>query len=500
MTTLTVNVSLASAPPVPGDYTQMSFSDPAAPTRAEVERLIRERWHTRPDWWINGTTPKVIGTDTLPAQFSYDAGANRITVASNGGTLTGWDFAQTHTTILISSGDDIAEISHCKFAYEPIAKADRISSGTPNAPIQFARNDTGRLRRLSRCWFTVHDDHDYGPFGPLAQILTNVEGTVSQIPTLDLFEYSSVEGASNDSTKNGCHMVARGVIFDAPTNMPPDAEQWDSGTTYNRNDVIWGPDNANFPKLSLVDNNNDSPNFGSVGASTASWEALDPHTDLDQAPNSGDQEFVGCFFNRDTSKSRPPIRQLGRGLVSAIRRNQFTGSAGFGSHNVHHCIFTDDIALGFTVQKPLAWGGPFRTGAELRVENNFSDGDLWQSQPAGVTESNNSTTWTWWSPATLSSISASYSGGALTYGFTASLGGWATVVLTASSTPMTAKAIIDAFREGTALAAYEIDAESDTAVSKAHTVALSAGTYYAHMLYQAGGGIDTIAAVQTVSV
>ena len=59
-----------------------------------------------------------------------------------------------------------------------------------------------------------------------------------------------------------------------------------------------------------------------------------------------------------------------------------------------------------------------------------------------------------------------------------------------------------AAQQGTAgvAAKFEIDALANTAASRTHGVALPSGTYYAHMLYQAGGGIDTLANVQTVTV
>lgn len=498
---------------VPGDgggtpgggsgFAQMNFANPDAPTQAEMQRLIRERWHTRPDWWVEGTTPKVLGTDNLPPQFSWNQGSNEITVSSNGGSLIGWDFAITHTSLRVNSGDDIAEISHCKFAPPPVTKAERVPDpGSANPCIVFSQNTNGRIRLISRCWFTVHPDHEGGPYGPSGLIQTNITGSVAQIPTIDLWEYSSLEGASDDTTKLGANLLARGIIYDAPDNVSFDAEQWSGSSTYDRGSMIWGPDPQNYLRISLQNNNTTSPAFGSKDASNGAWTSADPHSDLDQMPASGDQEWVGCFFNRDTTKRRLESRVLARGLVSAMRRNQFgQGNTGFGSHNVHHCMFTEIESIGFGTNRPLSWGGPFRSGTELRVENNWSEGPLWQgSPPNGVIQNNNNTNWDFWNPATLSNISASYSNGALSYGFTASLGGWATVVVTQSSAPMTAKAIVDMARSRSGLVELQIDAESNTAVSKDVNAALASGTYYAHMLYEAGGGIDTLAPVQAVAI
>jgi hypothetical protein len=495
-----------SDPPAPGTLTQMSFADPDAPTRAEVEQIARERWHTRPDWWVAGTTPKVIGTDSLPAQFSYDAGSNTISVASNGGTLDGWDFAQTHTRINLVSGDDVTAITNCKFAPEPTTKAQRIASPSIEQVLDFGLNQTGRVRHLSRCWFTTHPDHDGGAWGPNSLIYSQASGTA--FPTVDVFDFCSFEGQSDDSIKLGAHGIRRGLYFDATWNTPDDAELWDSGATYNKGDVVFNSPQG-YLRLCLNDGVTSAPNFSSKLASTSDWRALDPHGDTDQSPGTGDIEYAGCFFNRDQNHRRLPSRQVQRGLVNALRYNSWTGSS-YGDVHVHHNIFAPhkEFASNLSDRSPTVFGGPFRSGKSALLEENWNaygvgastKSNLVEAAQSYITLANNTPNWDWWDPATLSGLSASYSGGALTYGFTASLGGWAIVVVTASGSSMTAKEIIDAHREGTALASFEIDAPTNTAMSKAHTVALSAGTYYAHMLYQAGGGVDTLAAVQTVVV
>jgi hypothetical protein len=498
--------SLTSDPPPPppsGTLTQMSFADPDAPTRAEVEQIARERWHTRPDWWVAGTTPKVIGTDSLPAQFSYDAGSNTISVASNGGTLDGWDFAQTHTRINLVSGDDVTAITNCKFAPEPTTKAQRIASPSIEQVLDFGLNQTGRVRHLSRCWFTTHPDHDGGAWGPNSLIYSQASGTA--FPTVDVFDFCSFEGQSDDSIKLGAHGIRRGLYFDATWNTPDDAELWDSGATYNKGDVVFNSSQG-YLRLCLNDGVTSAPNFSSKLASTSDWRALDPHGDTDQSPGTGDIEYAGCFFNRDQNHRRLPSRQVQRGLVNALRYNSWTGSS-YGDVHVHHNIFAPhkEFASNLSDRSPTVFGGPFRSGKSALLEENWNaygvgastKSNLVEAAQSYITLANNTPNWDWWDPATLSGLSASYSGGALTYGFTASLGGWAIVVVTASGSSMTAKEIIDAHREGTALASFEIDAPTNTAMSKAHTVALSAGTYYAHMLYQAGGGVDTLAAVQS---
>ncbi len=73
------------------------------------------------------------------------------------------------------------------------------------------------------------------------------------------------------------------------------------------------------------------------------------------------------------------------------------------------------------------------------------------------------------------------------------------VVVTSTNSGLSAQEIVEA-RAGDSgvLAVFEIDAPADTATSAGHTVALS-GTVYAQALYQSGGGIDTMAPVQTIT-
>jgi hypothetical protein len=493
-----------------GRFTQLTFADPLAPTEAELVRLIRERWHTRPNWMYTGETPKnlVQHANQLPGGYTYDAGANTLNVNGAVEALDGWDFGLTQTRVILGTGDDVEAITNCRFSPPVVQKSDRLSiSIGSNGPIGFSAYNTGRLRLLRKCIFTAGPGHEGGPWAPQANITAFPEG--GAVPTLDVMEFCSFEAMGQDAIKGAWRGTFRYNYFDCSWNVPDDATQWQSGVTYNRGDVVYNapPTRQDWLKICLRDGVTSAPNWSSATSTTSDWGALDPHFDIDQSPDSPSDftnPYYGNIYVCDQTMRRFPSRKHQTGVTNAMRfiPNGSTGQQ--GSRHIHHNIFTDEVEIEYITPPTIQLStSNLHPGTQITVEDNwYQTQQLVTATGSHITVQNNISGWTKPEPATLSNISALHGRNTdtIAYEFTASLGGWATVVVTSSSTLMTAKEIIDAHREGTALTSFEIDAEEGVIALGFGALSLTTGqTVYAHMLYQAGGGADTIASVQTVT-
>jgi hypothetical protein len=513
---ITVNTIFNGSAPTGGSFPLMAFANPTAPARAEVERLARERWHTRPDWWIEGRTPKTLIANAaeLPTGYSYNAGNNTVTVSGNAGDLDGWDFAATGTVFLFSNGCVIDTISNCTFAPPAVPKSGRIdyieSGAASVAVFEFGINNTTTIARLTRCWFKEAPGYADGPFTGTA-VMNHGTSDNSSYPFITLMEFCSFEAFGQDGIKGSFGGEWRYLYFDPATNIPQDATEWNNSTVYDRGDIVFSAASGYQIKLCMANGTvGTAPNFASATSSNAVWQALDPHSDpyqSGQSPPSG-VEIYGCFFNADQGKRRYASRGRMRGYASnGLRKNIYGTNPRQGDTHFHHNICPLEIESNFSGGRPLSFTATtaaMHPGRTLLIEDNWFDSNSNQIAGASGTEytiRNNQSGYTWWGAATLSGVSASQSGGAVTYGFTASRSGWGTIILSSSATPMSAVEILAA-QQGTAgvAAKFEIDALANTAASRTHGVALPSGTYYAHMLYQAGGGIDTLANVQTVTV
>jgi hypothetical protein len=505
-------------PPTPpvavsaGRNGQLAFADPLAPTLEEMHRLIRERWHTRPDWMLTGGTPKTLAQNAnlLPPGYSYDAGTNTLNVSGAVEGLDGWDFALTQTRLVLGTGDDVEFVTNCRFAPPVCTRADRVGwASVTNGPISFNAYQTGRLRLLRKCVFTAGPGHEGGPWAPQAHITAFPENGSGGYPTLDLMEFCSFEAMGQDGIKGAWGGVMRYNYFDCAWNVPDDAAQWQSGVTYNRGDVVYNapPARQDWLKLCLRDGVTSAPNWSSATASTADWGALDPHFDIDQSPATPPgvtNEYYGNIYVCDQTMRRFPSRMHQTGVTNAMRFIP-NGSVGMqGTRLIHHNLFTDEVEIMYvtppTIQLPTSNIHP---GATILVEDNwYQSQQLTAGTGAHITVQNNTAGWTKPAAATLSAITAIHGRNTNSIGveFTASLGGWATVVVSASATPMTAKAIVEAAVGGAILSKVEIDAEAGVPALGFGSLTLATGqTVYAHMLYQAGGGVDTIAPVQAVT-
>lgn len=511
-----VGGSTGGGPTGSGGFPLMTFADPIAPQRSEVERLAQERWHTRPDWWIEGRAPKTLIADAadLPTGYSYNAGANTVTVSGTPGDLDGWDFAVTGTVFIFSNGCVIGTISNCAFAPPAVPKSGRIdyvSSGAASVAVfEFGANNTTTIAHMYRCWFKQAPGYADGPFTGTA-VMNHGTSDNSSYPFITLMEFCSFEAFGQDGIKGSFGGEWRYLYFDPATNIPQDATEWNDTTVYNRGDVVFSAASGYQIKLCMADGTvGSAPNFSSATSSTGVWQALDPHSDpyqSGQSPPSG-VALYGCFFNADQDKRRYPSRGRMRGYASnGLRKNLYGQNPRQGDTHFHHNICPLEVESNFSGGRPLSFTATtaaMHPGRTLLIENNWFDSNSNEIASASGTEftlRDNTAGYTWWGPASLSGLSVSHSGGTLDYGFTASRGGWGRIVLSTSASPMSAGEILTAEAGGGGvLAVFELDAMADTAASGSHDVALSSGTYYAHMLYQSGGGIDTLAAVQSVTV
>ena len=502
----------APSPPT-GDFTLITMSDP--PTRAEVERLAQERWHTRPDWWIAGTTPKNLTDDALPTNCSYDSGTNTITISGAVSLIDGWDFGDA--IMILASGADVTEMSNCAFSWRTIRMADRVNYQSNVTPptLTLASNSTARLRLMRRCWFRPSEEHEGGPFS-CARIITGTSAT-GVWPRLDVIEFCSFEGYGNDVIRSGPNGVRRYNFFDVGYNMPAEVvAEYDADYSYSLGEMIissssdfTGRPNRFWLRIATSSGTLGAPDWSSIMAENSDWLGTDPHTDHDQSGSSvGTLTFLGNFCSRNSNRRRHPQTSLAKGLVSVIRRNPYGGgSQRHGSIDAQYNIFNEEVELSQGGGSPIsATPSALLAGETIIITNNWfntaqNHGDIANGVTgASVTKANNQAEYDDWSPATLSAFSSSYASGALTYGYTATVGGWMRLVVSASSTPLTATQIKNARAGDTGvLALFEIDAPANTAVSRNHTVALT-GTVYVHGLYQAGGGINTLAAVRTVVI
>lgn len=509
---LTLNISSIE----PFTYEMLSPAVLTAPTKTEVERIAQERWNTRPDWWIEGRAAKNI-TDNLgelPAGLSYSGVTNVLTVTGNVTLLDGWDFAITGTRLEFNSGLTIGTISNCKFGFEKVEKSNRLTwldSGAPSQTIwEFNTNNSTTIARVYRCWFAGPPGYD-GGFTPTA-ILNHGTTDDSTYPFITLMEFCSFEAHAQDAIKGSFGGEWRYCYFDTPTIFPKDATQWDSGTTYNQNDVVYDAANGYQQKICEVNGTvGTSPNWTSATSSNATWRAIDPHGDpyqAGQSPPSG-VEVYGCFFTADQDKRRYPLLVRTRGIASnGMRHNSYGTNPHYGDHHFHHNISPLEVESNFGGGRPLSISATTTTmhpGRTMLVENNWYASNSGQIvDTTGSTEltvQNNTGGYTWWSPATLSGLSASYSGGVITYGYTATVGGWATIIVNQSATALGTSGFIYG-EEGVdgCVAKFELDAPANTVVNKKYSKTLSSGTYYAHMLYQAGPGIYTTATTQQFTV
>lgn len=494
-----------------GSFDQMVFSDP--PTLAELERLYRERWHTRPDWMTTGATPKIVGTDTLPTGASYNAGDNRITIP-NGVTIpdfSGWDFLETQTTVLLEGSARILNFENNRMAPRYTVKADRIThedgAGTPVC-LQFAANSTAQIDRIARCMFTQHPLHE-GVGGPGSFLRAQTTSGSTTFASVPLMEFCSFEGYDADAIKGSWGGMRRYCFIDPARNMPNDATEWDPNATYNRNDVVWDPGANKRIRLCLNNGVTSAPNFSGTLTSTSDWRALDPHSDGDQptsTPETVDSNWLGSVFIRDYRNRRFASRQYNRGVVNALRYIANSGSQDIGPTYVRCCLFTDEVEIANSNSPAISFADASRSYSPTTpkvAEHNWYQTRLTSSSGTHITVSANIPDWTFPAAASVTGVAASYGtvSQTVSLGFTPSLGGWMRVVVSSSSTPMTAEDILHA-RNGDAglLALFEIDAETNTAASGAAPLVLSNGqTVYVHALYQAGGGVDTLIPVQTVT-
>ena len=496
-------------PTDPGNtFEQMTFSDP--PTLAELERLHRERWHTRPDWWIDGTQPKIVGVDPLPSGATYNAVDNRISIP-NGVTIadfSGWDFMETQTTIALFGNARIINFTNNRMAPRYTTKINRIThiQGTPPPVcVQFEVNQTAQIDLISRCWFTQHPLHEgIGGPGSFIRAQTN---TGTNYAHVGILEFCSFEGYDADALKGSWGGIRRYNYIDPARNMPNDATEWDPAATYNRNDVIWGNESTKRIRVCLNNGVTSAPNFSGTLTSTSDWLAVDPHSDCDQptaTPEGIEVEWLGSVFNRQCFNRRFPSRQWNRGVVASLNYFGNTGSFfNLGPMNVRNCLFTDELEIAFSnsysINFPEA-AKSYSPATPKLAEGNWYQTRLTNSSGPHITVQNNVSGWTFPAPATITEISAAHVGSSLAMGFRPSLGGWMRLVVTSSATPMTAVEIINA-RDGDSgiLALGEIDAQTDTVAFGTTPLTLSTGqTVYVHALYQAGGGSDTLLPVITV--
>lgn len=179
----------------------IAFSDP--PTQAQLERLIFERWHTRPDWLYGGNAPKTLTNNLaeLPVALTYDSFTNRITVSGTVAEVSGWDFAATQTEIYIDTGQRIDLVENCRFAPEIVTKAQRTAWTSSGRCIFFSVNGTGSIGILRKCLFTKVESSDGGFDVNGWAIYGGHSSGNNTYPRIDLMEYCSFEGAYTDPLK-----------------------------------------------------------------------------------------------------------------------------------------------------------------------------------------------------------------------------------------------------------------------------------------------------------
>lgn len=489
--------------PASGQFTRPTYS--ATPTLAEVERIYTDRRLTRPDWWVYGTTPKIVGTDTLPAGASYNAGTNRITISGTVTDLSGWDFQQTETTIVMSAGSRIDTFLHNKLSPLSIPKADRLSfqSGTisPDACITFATNSNASIGRMAYCWFTAGPTHEGGPFWPNAHISAQATNNTN-FAGVDLAEWNSFEGYGLDANKTVRQGTWRFNFYDASFNIPEDAIEYVAGT-YNQNDVVFSSANSHYLRICRNNGVTSAPNWSSKLAGTADWGALDPHSDQDQIAASPDGQLIEWYGNvsiRNETKRRYPSRQITRGIVNWLRGLvNNPGTQDNGKMWMHHNIVVDLVqANGFTSPgiEVESLADSYNNALNTKIiEDNWYQTDLTNATTGGhITVQNNISGWTFPAAATLSGLALDSNTAAATLAFQANGYGWMRVVFTTTQGTLTAMQIISASVGGAIKAVVETDADPNTAMLSVGAISgVSAGTtLYAYGLFQRGGGVDTL--------
>ena len=504
-------------PAQPGDFQRLSFANPAAPTLAEVERLFRERWHTVPDWVTRGEAAPngTIGPGNVPAGFTHDGGNLVVTLprsATFTGDIEGYDFGNYRLRI---EGTVTGSIRNNRWVQTAFSKA-QIGAAASSGAMTLQRNEPIWVHSDGAGAATIAGGIRHNQFigcgfgGPPAAILGR-PATGGNHSVVGPIEFNSFLRLAQDQVKCTWSGAVRGNYFDAQVVLPPWAEQHVPGKTYVLGDVVYGTAGTTAARIRVcrVASTTTTPNFSGNTASAA-WAWYDPHTDIEtpfMGPQGETLEHVGNVYNLDGTHRRWLSGEpLGLGQNSSIRMFVNVTGQDMCSHDIHHNLFLDDVELKFNgaFHIGIAPLSDFHGTGTVAIRNNwYQSAGLTNDGGAHVTVANNVPGWTFPAAATLSGITAIHgrNTGTLAYQFTASRGGWMRVVVNGSASALTASQIkAAAVGTGGVLAVFDIDAEADEAALGFVDLSLSTGqVVHVHGLYQAGGGVNTIAAVRTVT-
>lgn len=505
-----------------GAFRQLTFANNSAPTLPEVERIFRERWHTEPGWVTRGEAAPngVIGPGNFPAGFTYNAGAQTVTLpagATFDGDIEGYDFGDHGLNI---QGVVTGSIQNNRWLQTQFTKTE-VGNGASSGALAVVRNEPITIdTHLSSVQPVVAGGIRRNLFIG-SGIGSGAAAILGRPPTSGLYanvgpiEFNSFQRFGQDIVKATWGGILRGNYFDAQICLPDWAEQWQSGKTYVLGDVVYGAPGTTAARIRVcrVASTTSTPNFSGNTATTA-WAWYDPHTDIETpfvGPQGQTLEHVGNVYNLNGPYRRwMSAEPLGIGQNSSIRLFPNTASQDMCSHDIHHNLFLDDDELKFDNAWHIGISAPsdFYGTETVQVRDNWyqtqsANTGLVQDAQAHVTVTNNTAGWLFPSAATLSDITAIHgrNTGTLAYEATPSKGGWFRVVVNASATPLTGVQFRAAqVGVGGVLAVFDFDAEAGQPALGFTNLNLTTGqAVRVHALYQAGGGVDTIAPVQTVT-
>ena len=297
---------------------------------------------------------KVPGVDTFPAGINYSAVNESIYVGDGVvvSELVGWDLSGLYFDIR----GEITTIRDCVIS-EPITRV------IPSLIDLYAN---ARIRLVEWCDFTGN--------GAESNVGSAIWGRVSATSAgkVDVIRRCAFFNLPADVIKSRWDGVVVENYFDTPVNLAYEPLAWDSGTTYNTDDLVFTQDGQEkFAFISLIDSNLNNPPPTSK-TSTAEWQNLDPHVDT-LNPNGvfggGVVHYNGNYVNQDNSDREYDTNGYGWGINQSLRFSDDAGISPIGSVSASGNIFARESTVAYPVSLIIS------SGSEL-LDNfiSFNDG------------------------------------------------------------------------------------------------------------------------------